>query len=221
MRYEIRPLGAWTGPVTVDRARSGRFRARWDDTLKLLQREVDMLGGTLLVVQVDVTEGELRRDGMLRTHAKVGFPGVRVSFDSQHGRLSYATDAYDRWMGSDPPGWQANVRAIALALGALRAVDRYGVTRRGEQYVGWQALPAAPPDPNAMTVEQAAQWLVDQAGEVADAFGHSTAQVIADREALGRVFRAAVYRHHPDRGGDPDLFRRCTAARDVIGVGHG
>ena len=32
-----------------------------------------------------------------------------------------------------------NLRSIALGLKALRAVDRYGVSRRGEQYAGFRA----------------------------------------------------------------------------------
>lgn len=46
-------------------------------------------------------------------------------------RLVYATDCCCYW--------QHNVRSIALGLGALRAVDRYGISRRGEQYSGFRA----------------------------------------------------------------------------------
>ncbi len=46
-------------------------------------------------------------------------------------RLVYATDACEFW--------QHNVRSIALGLEALRAVDRYGISRRGEQYAGFRA----------------------------------------------------------------------------------
>jgi hypothetical protein len=52
--------------------------------LDLLARETEMLGAGLVVLQVDVRDGEIRRDGMLAARAKVGFPGVRVSFDSRH-----------------------------------------------------------------------------------------------------------------------------------------
>ncbi len=85
MNYIIRPLGTWTDPVTENRRGSHVFRATWDDTLKLLERELDYLGADQAIFQIDVTEGELRRDGMLRTHATVRFPGVRVSFNSIHG----------------------------------------------------------------------------------------------------------------------------------------
>lgn len=193
MRFEIRPLGAWTDPVTGDRASSGRFRAKWNTTLDLLAKEAEMLGATLVILQVDVTEGDLRRDGMLRANAKVGFPGVRVSFDSKHGPLTYATDAYEQRYSGDPPSWQANIRALALALEALRAVDRYGVTKRGEQYRGWLAIGM---DPAPMSRE-AAQALLDEYGGV----------------------REAIKATHPDReNGNRDAFEQVQEARRVLGL---
>ncbi len=87
------------------------------------------------MLQIDIREQALRLDGGLRANARpVDFPGVRISFESKHGPLTYATDTHEFW--------QHNVRGIALGLQALRAVDRYGVTKRGEQYTGWKALPA-------------------------------------------------------------------------------
>lgn len=44
----------------------------------------------------------------------------------RRGHLSYPCDTFTTL--------QDNLRVIALALEALRMVDRYGVTRRGEQY---------------------------------------------------------------------------------------
>ena len=131
MRYEIRPL-VWSGPQCPRRWPSSRFKAKWDSTLELLGRETDLLDASVVVLQLDVIEGDIRRDGMLRASAKVGFPGVRVSFDSKHGPLTYATDRYEQLYSDDMPGWQANVRAVALALEALRAVDRYGISSSGE-----------------------------------------------------------------------------------------
>lgn len=210
MRYEIRPLGHWGRPVTSPRASSGRFRADWKSTLDLLGREVEALDGGLVVLQVDVEEAELRLDGMLRAKAKVGFPGVRVSFESRHGPLTYATDAYERLYNQDPPGWQANIRAIALALQALRAVDRYGVTSSGEQYRGWTAI-AARSTEDTMTREQAAALLAGAPGSPC-----TTADLLNNRDAVVATFRWLAKRHHPDVGGDPELFRRLVAARDLL-----
>ena len=86
-------------------------------------------------------------------------------------------------------GWQDNVRAIALALEALRKVDRYGITQRGEQYAGWKQLPA--PDTGAPSAQRGAE-LVREHGSV----------------------RAALAATHPDHGGDPAAFRDVTAYRE-------
>lgn len=209
--YEIRPLGPWLEPVTPERQGAHRFRAAWSDTLTLLRRETGMLGADLVVMQVDVLAGQIRRDGMLRADARVGFPGVRVSFNSIHGPLTYATDMYERqWGHGTHDGWQANVRAIALSLEALRAVDRYGVTRRGEQYRGWAQIDSRPAEAS-WTPLQAAEFIAHWA-EVPD-----PAALLADREALTRAYRAAARRAHPDAAtGHADTMARLNAARDLI-----
>jgi hypothetical protein len=197
MRYEVRPLGHWTDPVTTDRKSAWTFRASWPSTLELLGRETELLGARLVVLQVDVTDAEIRRDGMVRANAKIKQPGVVISFDSTHGPLRYATDTYD--------SWQANVRAVALALQALRAVDRYGVTSRGEQYVGWKAL--APPITGFATAEDAVRWMAIQAvPHMEDAWGRSPRE----------LYRFLAKRFHPDAGGDPADWDRLDAARQVL-----
>lgn len=198
-RFEIRPLGVWDRAVTTERASASRFRAAWSDTIDLLLREVEHLDGRIVVVQVDAEDGDVRRDGMLRARARVGFPGVKVSFESRFGPLTYATDAYETW--------QANVRAIALGLGALRAVDRYGVTRSGEQYRGWSAIAATAAE-TALTVEEARRVL-------AEAAGVQPAELRTEN-AVTRAYRTAAKTAHPDAGGNADVFRLIGAARDVL-----
>lgn len=58
------------------------------------------------------------------------FVAIQAALDPAK-RLVYATDACQFW--------QHNVRSIALGLEALRAVDRFGISRRGEQYAGFRA----------------------------------------------------------------------------------
>lgn len=202
MNYTIRPLGEWLAPVTPAHLRqpAHRFTAPWQSTLDLLGRETSLLAAKLVVIQVDVTEGDLRRDGMLRANAKVAFPGVRVSFESKHGPLTYATDQYD--------GWKANTRAIALALEALRAVDRYGVSKSGEQYRGWLAIGSGG---QPMTADQAARFIAEHAGQPSDAD-----PILTDPAARARAFKAAARRLHPDAGGNPEQFRQLVEARDLI-----
>lgn len=206
-RFQIRPLGLWDRPVTEFRAGSGRFRASWDDTVGLLVAEVEKLDGDLIIVQVDADPSEIRRDGMLRARTKVDFPGVKVSFQSKHGPLTYATDAYDQTYYADPPGWQANVRAIALSLQALRAVDRYGVTKRGEQYVGFDAISAKPAE-DTLTPDEARRVLADAAGALPSE--------LTTADAISRAYKIAAKTTHPDAGGNADVFRLIGKARDIL-----
>lgn len=202
-QWQIEPLGTWASPVTKGRASSRRFSASWYNTMELLTDEIEKLGlrGSV-AVRVDVQRGDIRLDGMLRANARVGFPGVVVSFESKYGPLSYATDAYD--------SWQANVRAIALSLQALRAVDRYGVSKSGEQYVGWRALESGCTAPVFATADEAERWL----RSIADLPNRSL--------SLKELLRIAVRICHPDvNGGDRTMWDRYEAARKLLEAGRG
>lgn len=216
MRWEIRSLDKWPHPDSDPRSGSGRFTATWPSTVDLLARETEHLGAGLVVVQVDVLDGDIRRDGMLSARARVAHPGVVVSFDSVHGPLSYATDEYEaRWAG-DMPGWQANLRAVALALEALRAVDRHGVTRRGEQYQGWTQLTARPA---TMTREQAAEFIAHWAepDDPAKRFVAVGAMLRSPELFVQKLYLRAAKRAHPDvTGDDGDTMARLNRARDII-----
>src|SRR5688500_17571774 len=133
MQYRLRPLPTWPYPPTEKR-RISPFRRGWSDTLRLLEREMRLIGGSNAVIgagfreyDVRITDGLPRKDAAPPSH-----PGVELSFDSEHGRLVYATDVCVHW--------EDNVRSIALGLEALRAVDRFGISRRGEQYAGFLKL---------------------------------------------------------------------------------
>lgn len=202
MRFEIRPLDAWAEPETKWRMPSP-FSATWQSTLDLLTRETTSLDARLVVIQLDVTDGEIRRDGMLRADAKVGHPGAVVSFDSKFGPLRYAADTYRGTYKQ--PAWQANVRAIALSLEALRAVDRWGASKRGEQYRGWTALPASPG--GFTTADEAAAWMRKYAD---DALG------LGDFPSFGALYRAMALRMHPDNGGPRADWDRLDAAKVLL-----
>ncbi|HSC21004.1 MAG TPA: hypothetical protein VLC07_04685, partial [Solirubrobacterales bacterium] len=149
-------------------------------TLWKLESELDKLGARDVVIEVALTESEIRLDGWPRAGARPSHPGVVVSFNSRHGPLRYGTDAF--------PHWQANVRAIALGLEALRKVERYGIGRRGEQYAGWRQLSAGDSD----LVRRGNELIAEHAGAT-----------------------AALKATHPDHGGDADDFRAVQAAREA------
>jgi len=204
--YVIRPLPAWTDPETYPRRGAHIFRASWQDTLALLEDEIDKINGKPpIVFQVDVQESDLRLDGMLRSNAKVGHPGVVINFESKYGPLRYATDAYERQWGHGLDGWKANIRAIALALQALRAVDRYGVTKRGEQYVGWRALPAGG-SVTFPSADEALRWMREMAGA-------------SDGASARDVYRTLARKMHPDAGGSAEDWDRLDAAKLLLTQG--
>jgi len=101
-------------------------------------------------------------------------------------------------------------------LEALRRVDRYGITRRGEQYAGWKALPPGAGDaiamPAAMTVDEAARMLVD----LADGLPADVSHVRRNARIRNTLFRQAAAVHHPDRGGDRAIWDQLQQARDVL-----
>ena len=137
MKVTFRPLPVWPHKPTVSR-QYARFETSYPRTLQLLEREVRYLGGRDVVMGVGLDEYDIRQDGQPRANARTRVhPGVELSFDStDHGRLTYATDQYT--------DWQDNVRAIALSLEALRAVERWGVSK-GRQYAGFALLTAGVP----------------------------------------------------------------------------
>lgn len=208
-RWQIRPLGTWADPVTEGRRGSHLFRAGWDATLDLLLREAEHLDAPgPIVVQVDARQADIRVDGMLKARAKVGFPGVAISFASRFGPLRYATDAYEQQYAGTLAGWQANVRAIALALEALRAVDRYGVTRRGEQYQGWTALPAAR--------AQGSKHFADEAEALAWMKRCANGEGADDPKALYKLLGRQMHPDMPE--GNAELWERLHAAATILEI---
>ena len=217
----IRPLTTWPGTRTpaADRRRAP-FTASWRDTADILTREVDHLrhGDRLAVLELAVTDGQLRNDGWIRADARIDDPGVVLTIPTRnHGDLRYPCDTFNgagtRWGSGSTPlsGWQANVRAVALALEALRKVDRYGVTSRGEQYAGWKTLPAGGDTDGRAPLEVLLEICdLDPTWDPAEHATSATAVVKAARRIA-----------HPDRPtGSHDLFLAVQAAAEQLGVGR-
>jgi hypothetical protein len=209
MRYTTRPLSdrTWLRPETA--RRRSQFDSTWTDTLELLAREIKHLRGRDVVIEVDIREQDIRLDGMLRATARAETPAVVVAFNTRdHGPMLYRADRFTWGHGQGNLAWQANVRAVALTLQALRAVDRYGATETGQQYAGFKALPAGRAMPTShMTSEQAWDliWLKS---------GGST---FAGENTIERRYKAARAAAHPDRhDGDRTLWDQVEEAAQVL-----
>ncbi len=186
---QVRPLTSWPGELTRERIRSP-FSAPFRSTITLLRKELGAIDATTPVMEVAIPPEQFRIDGRPRATAKASHPGVVLSLPrTSVGPLRYATDRYTTW--------QENLRAIALGMEALRRVERYGITRRGEQYTGFRAIESG----DITSREDALAFLTRHAP------GAGSDQ---DR------YRVAARRLHPDAGGDPEEFKRLQAAMRIL-----
>jgi hypothetical protein len=201
-----RPIVAWPGDLTPWAARRvAPFRSSYATTLLLLQRELDLLGARAAVLQLAITENDLRNtDGMPRAGAKPKHPGVVVTFVSKHGPLQYATDEFT--------SWQDNLRAIALGLEALRKVQRYGITHSGEQYTGFRALEA----PSGLTIDDAARTLAAFTDDEMKFEDLLTEVGARGPEWTRAAYRTAAKRRYPDVGGSHSDWLRLEQAYRLL-----
>jgi len=199
----FRPVDRWPGQRTSSRARQqARFRVGYRSTLDLLETELRHLRARDIIIQAGFSLSDIRNDGWPRSNARrPDDPGVIVSFVSPKGALSFPCDRYTEW--------EDNLRAIALSLEALRAVDRYGVTQHAEQYRGWQALPPAQSPDEPMSPEAAAEFLARHGGIF-------VSPVHTDPAALDAAYRNAARVLHPDAGGDHELFVKLQQAKATL-----
>ncbi|WP_349862627.1 hypothetical protein [Leifsonia sp. WHRI 6310E] len=203
---DIGPIREWPGELTPAHHRQmSRFRVSdggytrkatpLSSTLWLLDRELRELGARDREMLVAIAPQDFRRDGKPRAQARAEHPGVILSFDTKYGPLSYAVDTFTTW--------QDNLRAIALGLEALRKVNRYGVTRHGEQYRGFLAIESATAMPAGFaTGADAAQFLFDVSRSLAG----------PGKTGMAAVLRKAQRTAHPDTGGDAATFQRVALA---------
>jgi hypothetical protein len=206
LRQIVRPIEQWPGALTQHR-KHARFGSTYTQSKELLNAEVNHIrkGGIYeYVLMLNIEQWDLKLNGELRANARpVGHPGVIVAFESKFGPLQYATDVFY--------SWEDNFRAIALSLEALRKVDRYGVSKRGEQYTGWAQIGSGIPmgmGSSKMDEETALKILRD--GSDIPVTVNSTP------EQINTAFKAAARKHHPDAGGSEDRFKLIEQARDAL-----
>ena len=204
---EFRPLRAWPGAVTpaAERRSKWTFKVTAGATLSELEQELARVQARDAFLEVDVRSiRDIRQDGRLRADASPVSPGVILYFTHpKAGDLRFACDSHDVW--------HHNVRGILLTLAALRAVDRYGAVRDGQQFTGFRALPSA----TGLTMGSTAAITI---------FEEATDERAEPRtpERLRELFRLARSRWHPDRtGGDRTRWDQVEAAARVLGVNNG
>lgn len=199
MSYTLRPISDRTS--FKGKHRRSPFDSTWTATKQLLLRETRELRAKALVLEIDVRDQDIRLDGELRANARPSSPAVRVAFDSKHGPLTYATDAF--------PTWQDNVRAIALGLEALRKFARYEINSGTEQYAGFKALPAGRAMPASHMARDEALTIVCRLAD--------QSLVPVDDAGRAATVRRAKAAAHPDRhDGNRTLWDQVEQAAAVL-----
>lgn len=208
------PIVQWPGSPTGQYSRKrARFGAPHAATLTFLDRELNHLDARDVLIQTYHPKEDIRLDGWPKSNARVPHsPGVILTFTRHdYGKtgqtLSFPCDTYLTW--------EHNLRAIALSLEALRAVDRHGVTRGTEQYRGFEALP--PPSATSTTLTGVL---------AADVLARHSIYAAANILGLKHVFEAALRdarrATHPDKNqGRSEAFHQVQAAGACLAALHG
>lgn len=200
MTLDVRfhPLGTWPGERTKSPKR-GTFKVSWGKILNDLERELNYLKAHSIMIFAGFQAFQIRADGWPKGGSAPIDQGIVLQFESKHGTLKYACDTYDHW--------HQNLRAISLTLDNLRAVDRYGATKTGEQYKGWKSLPEQPGA--ALTVDAALEWLSSVSKIYAPAMRTS-------EDAFNQACRKAATVTHPDAGGSNEQFQKFQQIKDFL-----
>ena len=207
-----RPIDQWPGEYSKARTRSP-FSAKWEQTLKDLAAELRHLEAKGIVLMVAVEERDIVVDGTRpRAGARAAHPGVILAFGSKNGPMKFACDRFN--------SWEDNVRAVALGLHDLRRLDRYGITKKGEQYRGWKQLSGATVEP-AMTVESAAEWLATMMRHLNSKMEPVATTFLSNINQYQASFREAAKKLHPDAGGSDEFFKRLMEVKRVLDQHHG
>lgn len=195
------PIEQWPGKKRQrHQQKCAAFKASYLQTLDKLESELEKLRASNILIQAYFTHAQVRNDGWPKTAAVPSESGVVLSFDSPKGPLSFPCDTYQTY--------DDNLRAIALSLEALRAVDRYGVTQGNEQYKGWARIEAPKPGRTWESAEMAARFIADHAD------GVTTDEVLNIRDMRTYAYRRAAAKLHPDnqQTGSHDGFVKLQAA---------
>lgn len=212
IEIQIQPMSEWPEIDPFDDWKYCHFGSTIFKTLEVLQRELKNVEARNVVLHTFHTARDLRRDGWVKTDARAPRdPGVILEFErpaesSGFVKLRFPCRTFQKW--------EDNLRAVALALEALRKVDRYGVTA-GAQYAGYKALPPAEAGTQGQTPEQAAQFIADSSRLPADVF--TAAAILKSRETAEFVYKTAAKYMHPDvEGGSQEEFAKLQGSMTLV-----
>jgi hypothetical protein len=200
VRFVPLDLAAFPGGARKTRRASTVFSSKYQRTLDRLTHELNLLKAIDVIIQAGYARTDIRNDGWPRSQAKPAHPAVVLSFRSREASQEYSfpCDTFS--------SFEHNLHAIAFTLEALRAVNRYGVTRGHEQYKGFAQI-EAPPDPSRWTVEAAAAWLQPYTPGF---------PILHSADNYRNAYRAAARRLHPDVSANTPDWGRLQEAKRLL-----
>ena len=158
----------------------------------LLKAELDRLKATDVVLSTNV---RTKLDGTpYSQQAQPNDKGAAVYFTLKGKPTAMACDRWNRA--------EDNVTAIAKHIEALRAQERWGVGSIERAFTGYQALPG-------VGESSGIQWWTTLG-----------VPLNATRDQAREAYLLLVKKHHPDRTGDPELFRRVQEAWELFTKTH-
>lgn len=161
-----------------------RFQTKFAQARNTLIREIRLLGGVDMIFSSNIPR---KNNGLpyANTTPNNNDPGIAVYFNRKGKQLCFACD---RYLTVDD-----NMHAISLTVGALRGIARWGTGDMMERsFTGYAALPER--------ASGSAWWEV---------LGLT---INATKEQAKEAYRILAKKHHPDAGGDAELFRRINEA---------
>lgn len=187
----------WPRTEPYARESTTRYKISFAEARDRLVRELKLLGASEIVLSTNIP---LRKDGLPRMDiTEPTDAGVAAYWvERKAGKSIPRVIACDHWRKV-----RDNMRAVGLAVEALRALQRSGATQVADKaFTGFAALPAHA-----------------GAGSWRKVFGFNPGRI--SRDALESAYRTAVRQAHPDLGGSHDKMvevnQAYEAARREIG----
>ncbi len=178
-------------PREKSKAMRSRFSTTFAAARQTLLDEISRLGGRYPTISTNVN---LRRDGLpYANQPEPDDKGVAVYFELKGKPMCFA---YDRW---NKVG--CNIQAVAKSIEAMRGLDRWGCSEiLNRAFDGFKLLTSS---------ENKKPWC--------QVLG---LPIIHTREDVIKNYKQLVKKHHPDVGGDPNVFMEIQEAYKESGVGE-
>ena len=175
---------SWIPRTPLHKITYSQFKTTEGKAIDELLQELRRIGARNVVISTNVP---IRKDG--RPYARVPNiqdHGVAVYFTRKGVEQCIACDKY-KLIGE-------NVRAIGKTIEAIRGIERWGSSQMVDAaFQGFAALPE--------TAGGEAWWQVLEVS------------MDATPDEIQEAYRALSKLHHPDVGGDPEMFRHISEAR--------